>query len=208
MPARGALRWVAGLAGLTVLGAGLAGCSAAGAAGPTGMAGPPAAAGPSTPVADGFKSSRDFREVAVPVRLRIPRIGINSALERLGKARDGSIALPSKAALAGWYAGGPRPGQRGPAVIIGHVDWDHGPAVFFRLAELRPGDRVEVGRADGSTVFFTVTSLQQVPKAEFPTDLVYAPSLVTSLRLVTCGGSFDRTSHSYRDNVIVSAVQK
>lgn len=207
MPLRGTRRLVAGFAvagGALV--AALSGCSAAGQA--PAVTRPSAVTTAPKPVADGFKSSRGFPAVAVPTRIRIPRVGIDSSLEHLGKARDGSITLPSKAALAGWYAGGPRPGQPGPAVIIGHVDWDHGPAVFYRLTELRPGDEVDVDRADGSTARFTVTSRRQVPKDRFPTNLVYAPSLETSLRLVTCGGSFDRSVHSYRDNVIVFAAPR
>jgi hypothetical protein len=205
MPGRGAARWAAGLIGLAVL----AGCSAGPVpAGAPGAAATPVASHRPTSVADGFTSSRDIKDVALPVRVRIPRVGIDSRLQRLGKAADGTVELPSAAALAGWYAGGPRPGQAGPAVIIGHVDWDHGPAVFFRLAELRPGDEVDVDRADGSTARFRVERLQEVLKTQFPTDLVYAPSLTTSLRLVTCGGSFDHSAHSYRDNVIVYATPR
>jgi sortase (surface protein transpeptidase) len=116
------------------------------------------------------------------------------------------MALPSRADRAGWYAEGPRPGQPGPAVVIGHVDWDHSPAVFFHLHDLRPGDPVYVDRADRSTARFRVIGLSQVPKSRFPTDRVFAPTLEPSLRLVTCGGSFDRATGNYRDNVIVFAV--
>jgi sortase (surface protein transpeptidase) len=91
-------------------------------------------------------------------------------------------------------------------VIIGHVDRDHGPAVFFRLAQLDRGDTVLVDRADGSTTTFRVTRRQQVAKTDFPTDQVYAPDLAPSLRLITCGGSFDSGAGSYRDNVIVYAT--
>ncbi len=91
-------------------------------------------------------------------------------------------------------------------MIIGHVDWQRGPAVFFRLAELDQGDNVFVDRADGSTQSFRVTGLRQVPKIDFPTDQVYAPDLAPSLRLITCGGSFDRGTGHYRDNVIVYAT--
>jgi hypothetical protein len=198
----GAARRVAGLA---VLAAAAAGCSA-------GAAGAPAASAAATPVksaiADGYTSARDFGQVALPTRVRVPGIDVSSPLERLGKAADGSIQLPTRAAEAGWYDGGPRPGERGPAVIVGHVDWDHGPAVFFRLREVRAGDEIDVDRADGSTARFTVTKVQQVPKTDFPTELVYAPSLDTSLRLVTCGGTFNHAVHSYRDNVIVYAAPK
>ena len=109
---------------------------------------------------------------------------------------------------AGWYAGegGTRPGDPGSAVLLGHVDSTAGPAVFYRLRELRPGDRVEVVRADGSTVRFAVDRTEQYPKTRFPTDDVYYPTLTPALRLVTCGGSFDATAGHYRSNVIVFAT--
>jgi sortase (surface protein transpeptidase) len=192
------------LAGAALL-LGLGGCSspARGQAGPGPAARPAPAA---SAAADAFQSSRTYRKVPLPVRLRIPKAGVDSVLEHLGRAANGTMALPLRAERAGWYAEGPRPGQPGPAVIIGHVDWDHGPAVFFHLDELDPGDLVYVDRADGSTARFRVTRLSQVPKRRFPTDLVFAPTLQRSLRLVTCGGSFDHAAGSYRDNVIVYAV--
>src|SRR5206468_11505451 len=104
------------------------------------------------------------------------------------------------------YAEGPRPGEPGPAVVLGHVDSASGPAVFYHLAELRPGAVIYVDRADGSAVSFRVTELSMVPKTSFPTQLVYSPTLQPSLQLVTCGGSFDRRARRYRDNVIVFAV--
>ena len=192
------------LAGAALVGT-LAGCGGAGPAGAAGPAGRAATPIPS-PAADDFRSVRTYDAVALPVRLRIPAAGVDTRLEPLGRAADRSIALPSGPALAGWFDGGPRPGQPGPAVIIGHVDWSRTPAVFFRLSELSAGDLVTVERADGSVARFRVTRLQQVPKVEFPTEEVYAPDLAPSLRLITCGGSFDRDNQSYRDNVIVFAT--
>jgi LPXTG-site transpeptidase (sortase) family protein len=159
-----------------------------------------------SPAADRFSSVRTYREVAEPVRLRIPAAGVDTRLEPLGRASDKSIELPSRPELAGWFDGGPRPGEAGPSVIIGHVDWDHSPAVFFRLRHLRPGDLVTVDRADGSVARFRVTARKQVAKSDFPTDEVYAPDLAPSLRLITCGGDFDTTSRNYLDNVIVFAA--
>ncbi|MBC8093362.1 MAG: class F sortase, partial [Pseudonocardia sp.] len=98
------------------------------------------------------------------------------------------------------------PGDAGPALVAGHVDSRSGPGVFFRLGEVQVGDRVEVARADGSTVAFTVTGRFDTPKAAFPTELVYAPTPGPELRLVTCGGSFDRATGHYRDNIVVEAV--
>jgi sortase (surface protein transpeptidase) len=162
---------------------------------------------PLTPAAVGsFKSARTYDEVAVPVRLRIPAVSVDTPLQRLRRQPDATIAVPDRFDVAGWYEEGPRPGQPGPAVILGHVDSTAGPAVFFGLATLPVGAVVYVDRADGSGVSFRVTGVSRVPKTGFPTDLVYSPTLQPSLRLVTCGGSFDHDARSYRDNVIVYAV--
>jgi sortase (surface protein transpeptidase) len=200
-------RGLSALAAGAALTAALAGCGGSPAAGSPVPA--PSRVTPSpvpAPAADDFKSVRTYDAVAVPVRLRIPAAGVDTPVEKLARAADRTIELPSRPELAGWFGGGPRPGQPGPAVIIGHVDWDHSPAVFFRLADLTPGDAVFVDRADGSTARFRVARLRQVPKTDFPTDQVYAPDLAPSLRLITCGGSYDPGARSYRDNVIVYAT--
>jgi Sortase domain len=162
---------------------------------------------PATPQPEvgSFRSTRNYSGIPVPVRIRIPAAHVNSALQRLGRNPDGSIAVPTNPAVAGWYAEGPRPGQPGPAVILGHVDSDTRPAVFYYVSRMKSGDTIAVDSADGSTRTFKVTGVTRVPKNEFPTDLVYLPTLQPALRLVTCGGSFDQTAHSYRDNVIVFA---
>ena len=189
---------------LTACGGGAAGSTAA----PARPADPAATPKPvPDPAADDFKSVRTYATVAPPTRVRIPAIDlVTPPLERLGRMpADQSIALPTRPERAGWFKGGPRPGQPGPAVIIGHVDWNHGPAVFFRLREMKPGEAVYVDRADGSTQEFRVTTVRQVAKSDFPTDDVYAPDLQSSLRLITCGGQFDYRARNYLDNVIVFA---
>jgi sortase (surface protein transpeptidase) len=153
-----------------------------------------------------FRSVRGYRSTPVPVRLEIPRIGVSTGLQRLGRAGDGTVEVPSEWGVAGWYADGTRPGDHGSAVILGHVDSRSGPAVFYRLRELRPGDRVEVVRAGGSRVAFTVERVARYPKRRFPTAEVYYPTLEPMLRLVTCGGAFDPVSGHYTDNVIVFAT--
>jgi hypothetical protein len=178
---------------------------------------PPAAAATTRapgPAAGGVDAARDFRSTRgyeatpVPVRIDIPRIGVTSSLDRLGRAPDKTVEVPTRWEVAGWYAHGTRPGDPGSAVILGHVDSKRGPAVFFRLRELREGDEIEVGRADGSTVRFTVERVAQYPKQRFPTDEVYYPTLTPALRLVTCGGEFDAAVGHYRSNVIVFATLK
>jgi hypothetical protein len=194
------------LLALSVLSLG-AGCvTASGAAGPTPKAAPASTTAPVTVPDDvrNFAAARDYRTVAIPVAVDIPAVGISSGLEQLHRRPDGSIGVPSWH-TAGWWADGPKPGQPGPAVILGHVDSRHGPDVFYRLGEVQPGQDVVVTRADGTAAHFTVERVELVPKSAFPTDVVFAPSLTPGLRLVTCGGDFDRAVGHYEDNVIVFA---
>ena len=145
-------------------------------------------------------------EVDVPVGLTIPAIGVNEPkLVRLGRNPDGSLQVPTDYTSAGWFTGGPTPGTPGPAVIAGHVDSKAGPGVFFRLRALRAHDMIIVRMSDGSQVRFTVDAVRDYPKSGFPTDLVYGPVPGAALRLITCGGSFDRAASSYRDNIVVYA---
>ena len=157
----------------------------------------------------GFRSTRGYRGTPAPVRLEIARIEVSTGLQRLGKDGHGAVEVPTgphQWDTAGWYAAGTRPGDPGSAVILGHVDSKRGPAVFYRLRELRRGDLVEVVRADGSRVRFAVQRTEEYPKARFPTADVYYPTLTPALRLVTCGGAFDRDLGHYVDNVIVFAT--
>jgi len=163
------------------------------------------------PEAPGFEVAEAPRQLTVPgpasppVRLAIPAIGVATPLVRLGRERDGSMQVPVDFARAGWFAEGPAPGQVGPAVIAGHVDSRTGPAVFFRLRDLRPGDTVQVELADGARLTFVVEQARRFPKATFPTAEVFGPAPWAALRLVTCGGDFDRARGSYRDNLVVFA---
>lgn len=193
--------------------AGLSGCAAspsAAALAPAVRVSPSPAPSPSDGKGiGGFRSPRDYVAVAEPVRVRIPSIGVDAPLERLGLDAKGAVDAPKQWQEGGWWTGGARPGQPGPAVLVGHVDSTSGPAVFYRLASLAAGARVLVQRADGTTAVFRVSGRIQVAKSQFPADLVYGPSLMPSLRLVTCGGKFDRRAGGkghYRDNVVVTAL--
>jgi sortase (surface protein transpeptidase) len=215
----GRRRLGAGMAALVTL-ALLAGCSGAGARGaepsPTPTSPAPTSAAPTSLARDraargaeaarAFRSERGYRATPVPVRIEIPSIGVASSLGQLGRAADRTVEVPTRWEEAGWYALGPRPGDPGSAVILGHVDSKSGPAVFFRLRELRRGDQVKVTRADGSSVRFVVQRTAQYDKQRFPTDEVYYPTLTSTLRLVTCGGEFDATEGHYRSNIIVFAA--
>jgi LPXTG-site transpeptidase (sortase) family protein len=149
------------------------------------------------------------RPVAAPVSLTIPLIGVSTKLIRLGLASDGSLQVPplSDTAVAGWYTGSPRPGAVGSAIIVGHVDTVHGPAVFDRLDQLRNGDQVYVRRADGTLVKFLVTAVRTYLKDQFPTQTVYGPTPDAELRLITCGGAWDATTHHYLSNIVVYATE-
>jgi sortase (surface protein transpeptidase) len=141
-----------------------------------------------------------------PEAVAIPAIGVSAPLIRLGLQPDRRMEVPEDFAVAGWYGGGPRPGEPGPAVIAGHVDSRTGPAVFYRLGELRPGDVVVVRYPGRSQARFRVKRTERHPKRAFPTSRVYGDTAGAALRLVTCGGTFDRASGHYRDNVIVFAT--
>lgn len=130
---------------------------------------------------------------------------MDSSLQSLGLLPDGALQSPSQWQVAGWYAKGILPGDPGPAVIAGHVDSVNGPAVFFRLKQLRSGDAIIVTRKDGRRLHFVVDQVQQFPKNRFPTAAVYGPTPTPVLRLVTCTGDFDRSKRSYVDNLVVSA---
>jgi len=169
--------------------------------------GPAATATPHEPPGvAGFHSVRTYDQPALPVRLQIPAIDVSTPLVKLGRLPDGSLEVPKDWDTAGWYDKGPRPGQPGPAVILGHVDSQTGPAVFYQLRALRPGDTVRVGLADGRVLVFRVQRVQRYPKDEFPTEAVYFPTLNRELRLITCGGEFDYAARSYRDNIVVYAT--
>jgi hypothetical protein len=142
-----------------------------------------------------------------PTRVRVPAAGIDAPLEGVGLDATGALAVPQDGTTAGWYAQGTVPGASGPAVLAGHVDGGGAPAVFASLADLRPGDAVLVDRADGTTVTFVVTGVGRYPKSDFPTAAVYGPTTAPELRLITCGGAFDRAARSYLDNVVVYATR-
>ena len=145
------------------------------------------------------------RPPALPVALAIPAIGVHTSLTHLGLQANGSLQVPSSTTVAGWYTGSPRPGAVGSSVIAGHVDSINGPAVFYRLGTLRPGERIYVSRADGTMAVFSITRVQTYAKDAFPTAEVYGPAPDAELRLITCGGTFDSTTGHYLSNVVAYA---
>ncbi|MEU8262073.1 class F sortase [Micromonospora sp. NPDC048999] len=142
-----------------------------------------------------------------PVRLSVPAINVSAPITPVGQAKDGSVDVPplSQHDQTGWYDLGPVPGEPGRAIIVGHVDTKSGPAVFYRLRELKPGDRIEVTRADQTVVAFTVDTVEYFDKAKFPADRVYGDDGPPGLRLITCGGEWIGGRTGYQDNVIAFA---
>jgi hypothetical protein len=136
----------------------------------------------------------------------IPAIGVDSGLMDLGLQDDGALEVPPDGFPAGWFTGAPTPGELGPAVLAGHVDWGGSPGVFHRLRDLVPDDEIAVTRADGTTAVFQVQRVERFAKDSFPTDAVYGDLDHAGLRVITCGGTFDQRARSYADNVIVFAA--
>lgn len=142
-----------------------------------------------------------------PRKIIIGAIGVSAKVIPLGLTRERTMQTPDDFTEAGWYRPGPEPGERGAAVVVGHVDSKHGPGVFYRLRRLRPGNIVKIVRAGGSIVKFRVEGLERWPKPEFPTRKVFRRTRLSALRLVTCSGAFDTSTGHYVDNTIVYAAR-
>ena len=146
---------------------------------------------------------------SVPVRLAIPAIGVDTALLQLGLNPDGSVQVPplGRDSHAGWYKYSPTPGELGPSVILGHIDSAaYGPGVFFRLGDLRQRDRISIALADHTVAVFEVERVVEYRKTQFPTLAVYGNTDHAALRLITCGGTFDPSRHSYESNIVAYAA--
>jgi hypothetical protein len=195
----------AGLAGVLLIVAGVAAVGVAIAAQVHAPRPSPVAAGILGPF--GGQAHRPLPRSA-PVAVDIPAIGVHSTLLHLGVSSDGTIQVPSlntRAGDAAWYKYSATPGQLGTSVIEGHVDTYLGPAVFFRLGALRPGDSIDVRLADGMTAVFRVTGVRQYLKSRFPAKTIYGATGFAALHLITCGGVFDYTTRSYLSSTVVFA---
>lgn len=167
---------------------------------------------PAPSAADAFAAGPGWHTTAAadpmppsaPVRIRIPRIGVDAPVMRLGLGPGGTLDVPPAADgnLAGWYQEGAAPGASGTAIMAGHVDNARGPAVFYGLGSLKKGDRVEVARVDGRTAVFTVDAIEMYDNDAFPDDKVYGRAERAELRVITCGGGFSPKT-GYQGNVVV-----
>lgn len=178
----------------------LAGCGGGGGAAPSST--PSAAPSADVPASSAPATSAD---AARPVRVEIPAIGVDAAPIDLGIGADGELEVPADPDDVGWYVGGGRPGERGPTVVVGHVDALDGPAVFADLATLGTGDTVVVHRADGRAVTYVVERAEDVEQDRFPTELVFGATAEDELRLITCTGPYDRDAGRYTQNRVVFA---
>lgn len=140
-----------------------------------------------------------------PTRLRIAKIDLDTSLVTIGRNPDDTIEVPSDYRVAGWYKYSPTPGELGPAIIVGHVDNVNGIAVFWRLRELAAGDMIEIDRTDGKIRKFKVNDVKQFPRDSFPTQEIYGNIDYAGVRLITCGGVFNRQTHQYSHNTVVYA---
>ena len=187
-------RWLATGCAVLACCLGLVACGGSGSAGPANSGAPATTSSAALPLSP-------------PSWVDIPSIAAHSSLVALGLNADKSIEVPpvDQPQQAGWYKFGPPPGQVGPAVILGHIDGDHQQGIFWRLHEVKPGDKVMVGQQNGHTLTFAVTKVDSVAKDSFPTSAVYGNTADPELRLITCGGAFDATTGHYLDNLIVYA---
>lgn len=145
---------------------------------------------------------------SVPTHISIPAIEVNHDVRPTGLNPDGTLHTPplSQVQWPVWYRYSPTPGQRGPSVIVGHIDSaDAGPGVFFKLGALKAGDRITITRQDGSIVRFTVYKTAEYAKTDFPTDRVYGNTAGAELRLISCGGAFSTAERSYGDDIVIYA---
>lgn len=142
---------------------------------------------------------------AVPTHIDIEKIGISTSVVPLGLKSNGTMYTPAVPEQTGWYKYSPTPGERGPSIIVGHVDSPRGPAVFWRLGELAPGDIISIARADGTMARFRVSGIKVFDQNNFPTQEVYGNTTFAALRLITCSGTFNADSGHYSNNTVIFA---
>lgn len=140
-----------------------------------------------------------------PVKIAVPALGIDSSLVNVGKNPDDTLEVPKDAQDPAWYRLSPTPGELGPSIIVGHVDSETGPGIFWKLNQLQKDQIIEVTRSDNQVARFKVTEVKQFEQNNFPTQEVYGNINHSGLRLITCGGVFNRTTQSYSHNTVVYA---
>ncbi|WP_424920951.1 class F sortase [Streptomyces sp. wa13] len=168
----------------------------------------PAASAPAAPTPSASVSTPPLElPPSYPKRISIKSIAVDAPFTPLTIGPSGQLNAPpaNDANLAGWFKNGATPGERGTSVVAGHVDTKTGPAVFLLLSTLKKGNMVDITREDGVVATFEVDSVETFSKADFPDDRVYADKGTAQLRLITCGGVYDKKKKDYEDNVVVFA---
>ncbi len=163
---------------------------------------------PPSPAPVRTSSSGPVLARSLPVELEVPAIGVRSSLLQLGVNPDRTVQVPplERDSKAGWFQYSPTPGELGPAVLLGHVDSaEFGPGVFYRLGALKPGETIDVTRSDRTVAEFVVDRVESYPKDAFPSLQVYGNTPDAQLRLITCGGIFDRATRNYENNIVAYA---
>jgi len=176
---------------------------------PATVGSPPASApgstAPPVPVPTMTATDAAVPDASVPAWLTIGRIGVGAPVVPTGVVPStNQIEVPDLDHV-GWYRFGPRPGEDGSAVLVGHVDGEGRTGIFWRLRQLVPGDLVTVTFSDGSKRRFVVSGRQELPKLALPPDL-FSRQGPPRLTVITCGGAFNQASGHYLDNVIVEAT--
>ncbi len=143
------------------------------------------------------------RQVAAPLQLKVPAIGVDTAIEWVGLDDEGNMDVPSEYRTVAWYEHGPNPGMKGNAVVAGHLDSQTGPAVFYRLGDLQPGDEIIVVTHDGEEQRFAVTGVESFDANSAPLYNIFGASGSANLNLITCEGSFDPDARQYDKRLVV-----
>ncbi|MGD7008277.1 class F sortase [Metabacillus sp. 84] len=152
--------------------------------------------------------SQSEQEGIVPESIEIPKLGIVTAVEKTGLLEDGSMGVPEKDENTAWYKQGAKPGDYGNAVIAGHVDNKTGPAVFFKLNSLTPGDEVLITDAKGTKLTFIVEQAEAYPYDDAPIQQIFGPSDRKGLNLITCTGIYDQSKRTHLERLVVYTVLK
>lgn len=151
------------------------------------------------------RPSGELLDRSRPSRVRIPAIGVDERTIDLGTTPKKTMEVPQNGSDIGWFDAGPTPGELGPSVLAAHVTWKGERGVFYELGAVKPKQRIEVDRRDGTTAIFQVDRVGQYSKAKFPSQEVYGPTTRSALRLITCGGAYDATRERHVDNIVVFA---
>lgn len=168
---------------------------------PTSTLEPRIADAPEPPVV--LPTPRAIERTPAPVRLRIPKIGIDTMVQWVGADANGQMGVPSNYSDVAWYEVGPPPGTPGNAVIAGHLDSTTGPAIFFRLEELQAGDEIFVGNEAGQELRFVVSGREVYDAANAPLERIFGPAINPQLNLITCDGAFDQTARQYDKRLVI-----